>query len=106
MARSTFSWPNFLIRWAAALVLVFATFNPTAYSYYAWVTDPQSGQIPLKVLAGVVIAIAFVVFLRATWRSIGPIGLTLAVAFFGALVWVLIDYGRFNRWLEEHRGRC
>ena len=19
---------------------------------------------------------------------------------------VLIDYGRFNRWLEEHRGRC
>jgi len=93
MARPTFSWPNFLIRWAAALILVFATFNPTSYSYYAWVTDPVSGQWPLKALAGVVIVIAFVVFLRATWRSIGPIGLALAVAFFGALVWVLIDFG-------------
>lgn len=93
MARPTFSWPNFLIRWAAALILVFATFNPTSYSYYAWVTDPVSGQWPLKALAGVLIVIAFVVFLRATWRSIGPIGLVLAVAFFGALVWVLIDFG-------------
>ena len=93
MARPTFSWPNFLIRWAAALILVFATFNPTSYSYYAWVMDPVSGQWPLKALAGVVIVIAFVVFLRATWRSIGPVGLVLAVAFFGALVWVLIDFG-------------
>ena len=93
MARPTFSWPNFLIRLVAALVLVFATFNPTAYSYYAWVTDPVSGQLPLKALAGVVIVIAYIVFLRATWRSIGPIGLVLAIAFFGALVWVLIDFG-------------
>jgi Na+/melibiose symporter-like transporter len=93
MARATFSWPNFLIRWAAALILVFATFNPTSYSYFAWVTEPDSGQIPLKALAGVVIAISYVVFLRATWRSIGPIGLVLAVSFFGSLVWVLIDFG-------------
>ena len=93
MARPPFSWPNFLIRWAAALILVFATFNPTAYSYYAWVTGPGAGQIPLKAFVGVVMAIAYVIFLRATWRSIGPIGLVLAVAFFGALVWVLIDYG-------------
>ena len=31
--------------------------------------------------------------LRATWRSIGPIGLTLAAALFGALIWVLLDTG-------------
>ena len=93
MAHVPFSWPNFLIRWAAALILVFATFNPTSYSYYAWVTDPASGQIPLKALAGIAILIVYVIFLRATWRSIGPIGLALAVAFFGSLVWVLIDFG-------------
>ena len=93
MARPQFSWPNFFVRLVAALILVFATFNPTSFSYYAWVTDPASGQLPLKALAGVVILIAYVIFLRATWRSIGPIGLVLAVAFFGALVWVLIDFG-------------
>ncbi len=93
MAQAPFSWPNFLIRLTAALILVFATFNPTSYSYYAWVMDPIGGQIPLKALAGVVIVIAYIIFLRATWRSIGPIGLVLAVAFFGSLVWVLIDFG-------------
>ena len=93
MALASFSWPNFLIRWAAALILVFATFNPTSYSYYAWVTDPLAGQVPLKALAGVVILIVYIIFLRATWRSIGPIGLVLAVALFAALVWVLIDFG-------------
>ncbi len=30
---------------------------------------------------------------RATWRSIGPIGLTLATAFLGALIGVTIDLG-------------
>jgi len=93
MARPTFSWPNFLIRLVAALILVFGTFNPSQYSYYAWVTDPAGDNIPLKVLAGVAMLIAYVIFLRATWRSIGPIGLALAIAFFGALVWVLIDFG-------------
>jgi hypothetical protein len=93
MAQPPFSWPNFFIRWIAALILVFATFNPTSYSYYAWVTDPLAGQIPLKALGGVVIMIVYIIFLRATWRSIGPIGLVLAIAFFGSLVWVLIDFG-------------
>ena len=93
MARPAFSWPNFLIRLVAALILVFGTFNPTPYSYYAWVMDTEAGNIPLKALAGVAILIVYVMFLRATWRSIGPIGLVLAVAFFAALVWVLIDFG-------------
>lgn len=93
MARPQFSWPNFFVRLIAALILVFGTFNPSPYSYFAWVTDPVGGNIPLKALAGVAMLIAYVIFLRATWRSIGPIGLVLAVAFFGALVWVLIDFG-------------
>lgn len=44
-------------------------------------------------LAGVVLVILYVIYLRATWRSIGPIGLALAAAFFGAVIWVLIDTG-------------
>jgi hypothetical protein len=31
--------------------------------------------------------------LRATWRSIGPIGLVLAIAFFGGIIWTVIDFG-------------
>ena len=93
MARPRFSWPNFLIRWAVALTLVFATFNPSPYSYYAWVGGGGTDGLPLKALAGVVLLIVYIIFLRATWRSIGPIGLALSVAFFGAMIWVLIDFG-------------
>ena len=43
MARPAFNATGFLIRWLVALVLVFATFNPTEVSYYRWVTAPGDG---------------------------------------------------------------
>lgn len=88
----TIGWKGFLWRWLLALALVLGTFNPTSYSYFNWVFG-GSGDLPLKVLIGVVLVIMFAVYVRATWLSIGPVGLVLAVAFFGALIWVLVDYG-------------
>ncbi len=101
MARASFSLVSFLLRWLVALVLVFATFNPTDYSYYRWVVGMEGGldggldggNLALKALAGVALVILYVIYLRATWRSIGPIGLTLATAFLGVLIWVTIDLG-------------
>jgi predicted neutral ceramidase superfamily lipid hydrolase len=93
MARPAFNAANFLIRWVVALILVFATFNPTQYSYYRWVTGPDTGNLALQALVGVALLILYVIFMRATWRSIGAIGLALAIAFFGAIVWVMIDLG-------------
>jgi len=84
---------GFALRWVVALGLVLATFNPTEWSYYGWVTDGDGGDLPLKLFVGIVLAILYVVYLRATWRSIGPFGLALAAAFFGALAWVLLDRG-------------
>lgn len=93
MAQTTFSAASFLARWVVALVLVFATFNPTPYSYYRWVAAGGQEDLALKALAGVVLLILYVIFLRATWRSIGPIGMALAAALMAALIWVSIDYG-------------
>jgi hypothetical protein len=92
MAASRFSTTNFLLRWFAALVLVFATFNTTDYSYLHWVNGPVGDYLPLKILFGILLAILYIIFLRATWRSIGPVGLVLALAFFGAIVWTLFYY--------------
>jgi hypothetical protein len=93
MAVTRFSWNGFLIRWVASLVLVLGTFNPTDFSYYGWVIPLSTDNAPLKVLAGIAILICFVIFFRATWRSLGPIGLALAVAFFGTIVWAMAFYG-------------
>jgi hypothetical protein len=96
MAQPSFSLASFLLRWLVAQVLVFATFNPTDYSYYRWVAGLDGENLALKALAGVVLVILYVIYLRATWRSIGPIGVMLAAAFLGGLVWVAIDLGLLN----------
>jgi hypothetical protein len=94
MAQAGFSVGDFVARWLAAFALAFITFNPTSYSYANWLIAGGAGNdLPIKALAGILLLIAYVIFLRATWRSIGPLGLMLVALLFGAIGWVLIDYG-------------
>lgn len=93
---------GFLFRWMGALVLVLGTYNPTPYNFVAWVTDEvtQGEQIPLKFLIGALMVIGYVIYFRATLESIGLIGITLALIFFGGFVWLLFDWGFLN--FEEY----
>jgi hypothetical protein len=94
MAQAGFSVGDFVARWLAAFALVFITFNPTSYSYTNWlIADATGDDLPIKALAGILLLIAYAIFLRATWRSIGLLGLILVALLFGAIGWVLIDYG-------------
>ncbi|MEW6996635.1 DUF6524 family protein [Colwelliaceae bacterium BS250] len=85
------------MRFFFALALVLLTYNPSGYSYVQWATS--AGFVPLVLLAGVVLLIGWVIYIRATLRSLGTIGLMLAAVFFGAIVWLLIDWGWIS--LEE-----
>lgn len=85
MAVASFSAGGFLVRWVVALALVLLTFNPTPYSYVNWVMHMTDDMMPVKFLVGVVLLILFVIYLRATWRAIGPIGLVLAGLFFAGV---------------------
>lgn len=89
---SRFSFSHFLVRFVAALILVFATFNPSGYSYFHWVIDRGDSSLPLLVLAGVALVIGWVIFLRATMRSLGPIGVLLAAALFACFIWLAVDF--------------
>ena len=92
MALKRFSFLNFLIRFVMALLLVFATYNPSEYSWYHWFMESPDKLDPMLMFAGVVLLIGWVIYIRATVRSLGEIGTFLAIAFFAALTWVLIDY--------------
>lgn len=85
------SWLGIGIRFLIALLLVFATYNPDGYSYIDWVLTADSGPVPLKIFAGVILVIGWAVYVRATRRSLGMIGISLAIAFFATLLWLLID---------------
>ncbi|MBI1182207.1 MAG: hypothetical protein GC201_16825 [Alphaproteobacteria bacterium] len=96
MAYRGLTWWGFLLRWLAALVLVFATFNPFGLSYFHWVTafggTSGSGDVPLKILVGLILLAGFAVYFRATWISLGVLGIVLIVAVLGVFVWLLADY--------------
>jgi len=84
---------GFLLRWFVAFFLIAATFNPTQWSYSSWVTAHYTDQLPLAVLLGLLLVIGYIIYLRATLRSIGGFGMALVLAVVGALLWVLYDYG-------------
>ena len=84
---------GFLVRWAIAFVLLAATFNPTPYNYVSWLERNYSEQTPLAVLSGLLLLVGYIIYMRATLRSIGGFGMFLVLSIVGALVWVLNDFG-------------
>ena len=97
---------TFLMRWLAAFGLITATYNPTGWSFAHWARAGFSEQLPMVVLAGLLLFIGYVVYMRATLRSIGGFGMMLVAAVVAALGWVLVDRGllrldnpSLNAWL-------
>lgn len=84
---------SILMRWIFAFVLVAATFNPSGLSYAHWARAEWEANLPLVVLGGLILFVGYVIYIRATLRSIGGFGIFLVLALFGTLIWVGIDYG-------------
>jgi hypothetical protein len=102
MARSTghLTWTGFLLRFLFAILLVFATYNPTGYSWFRWVLSSGfedaanwTTMLPVKAFATLVLVIGWIIYLRASLRSLGPIGLVIAGLFFITIVWLLVHFG-------------
>ena len=97
---------GFLLRWLTAFALLTATFNPTKWNYTRWAEGNFYDQMPLTILMGLLLLVGYIIYLRATLRSIGVFGMGLVLAIVGALLWVLFDYGvltlddqALNTWL-------
>ena len=84
---------GFLLRWFFAFVLLAASYNPTEWNYVRWAMTGRNDQKSLIVLCGILLGIGYIIYLRATLRSIGGFGMALVLALIGALLWVLYDFG-------------
>ena len=84
---------GFIVRWLCAFVLLAATYNPTEYNYVRWVMAYGRENLSVAVLVGLVLLIGYIIYLRATLRSIGGFGMFLVLALVGAILWVLYDFG-------------
>jgi hypothetical protein len=83
---------SFLWRFAVSLVLVLATYNPSGYSFFHWVTKTDSLGAEHFVV-GMVLFIGWVILFAATKRSLNTLGMILGVLLLAGLVWLLIDVG-------------
>ena len=95
----TFTAPGLLVRFLLALLLVMVTFNPTGHSYVHWFFRDFPHITALKVVAGIGLVIAWIVFVRATMQAIGIVGVTLSGLFFAALIWLFVSWG----WIDLAR---
>ena len=84
---------SFVLRFLFAFLLLAATFNPTEWNYVKWAQTNFAARLPLAVLLGLVLLVGYIIYLRATLRSIGPFGMLLVLALVGTLLWVLYDWG-------------
>ena len=84
------------IRFLFAFALVCLTWNPSPVNFYRWAVNQWSDMMPVVLFVGLALLIAWVVFVRATARALGPIGIVLALALAGSILWIIIRYGLIN----------
>jgi hypothetical protein len=86
------------LRIGLAIALVLATLNATRWNYLRWATDSIETFGPEKLIAGLLLAAAWVLYVRAAMQSIGIVGVALIAAVIGAFVWLAVD----NGWLDPN----
>jgi hypothetical protein len=94
-ARKSFGFMDFLWRWVAAIVLVFATYNPSGHSFVHWVFEGLGDQNlgAMHFLVGVILLAGWAAYLAATGKSLGTMGTVLGAALIAGCIWLLSDMG-------------
>jgi Na+/alanine symporter len=77
---------GFLIRWLFAFVLLAATYNPTQWNFVRRAMANYTDMLSVTVLVGLVLFVGYIIYLRATLRSIGVFGMILVMAVAGTLI--------------------
>ncbi len=81
------------IRFCGSLFIVISTYNPSGWSLVHWFGDawPEKWHFLLPISS--FYALAYLLMIRTTFRSLRLGGMGLALAFMGAIAWVLVDAG-------------
>ena len=82
-----------LVRILFAVILVIATWNPAGVSYVQWALIDTSTFDATKALVGVLLLAGWILCVRATWVSLGFLGVILAAVVIGVFIWWLMSIG-------------
>lgn len=91
-----FTFNQFLLRFVFALILVLCSYNPTGYSFSHWLVTSFPSITPVLAVSGSALIIGWAIYIRATLRSLGTVGMLLAGVFLACVIWLLVDWGLLN----------
>ena len=63
--------PGILVRLLTCFLVVFATWNPTGYSFLTWARTSPSASAPEIAAAGTLLLALHILFARIAWLSLG-----------------------------------
>ena len=81
------------LRFLFASLLVLLAYNPSGYSYFHWFYRSLGHITPYVVIAGLILAIGWGVYIKATLNSLGITGVLILSALFACLIWLFIYWG-------------
>jgi hypothetical protein len=87
-----------MVRTLLCFFLVFATWNPTGYSYVTWARYSASATAPEIAVAGTLLLALHILFMRIAWLSLGADGISAALAILLAGLLTLSEFGVVDLW--------
>lgn len=85
-----------LIRWLGAFLLLALTYNPTPWNFTTWAQANLASDLPVTLLLGLLLGLGYLIYIGATLRSFGLLGIVLLVALFALVLWVMDDWGMLS----------
>jgi len=90
--------PGLIVRTLACFLLVFATWNPTGYSFLAWARYSPWATTPEIAVAGTVLLACHILFARIAWLSLGADGVVAATVIILAGMLTLYELDLIDPW--------
>jgi hypothetical protein len=90
-----------LVRTLTCFLLVFATWNPTGYSYVSWARHSPWATAPEIATAGALLLALHILFTRIAWLSLGADGVSAALAILVAGLFTLSEFGLVDLWQRQ-----
>jgi hypothetical protein len=95
--------PGILVRTLVCFLAVFATWNPTGYSFIAWARHSPWATTPEIAVAGASLLAVHILFVRIAWLSLGADGIIASLAIMLAGVLTLYEFDVIDPWHGEMR---
>lgn len=102
-ATHRFDLSSFIIRWIICLFLVFATYNPSGYSFFHWIGEADGWWLA-KIAVGALLFSGNGLIISYGFRALNFIGVLMATVFLCHWLWAIQLRNHLHRKFSRDNG--